>query len=149
VVSEEYVQTPPFKRILNDMPKPKLALNCIGGSSATDLARMWMPGGTLVTYGGMSRKPVTIPTSLLIFQDIKLRGFWLTKWLAEHSIEQRMKMQDSLIDLIRQDKLKFMLETWPFQYFHEALQKSQEQFRERKIVLIFDEKLSEKQNDSN
>ena len=35
-------------------------------------------GGTLVSYGGMSMKPVTIPTSLFIFKGIQARGFWLS-----------------------------------------------------------------------
>ncbi len=35
-------------------------------------------GGTLVSYGGMSMKPVTIPTSMFIFKGIQARGFWLS-----------------------------------------------------------------------
>ena len=35
-------------------------------------------GGTVVTYGGMSMQPVSIPTSLLIFKDLQFRGFWLS-----------------------------------------------------------------------
>lgn len=55
------------------MPAPKLALNCVGGESATTLSKMLMPQGTIVTYGGMSMQPVTIPTPVLIFKDIKVR----------------------------------------------------------------------------
>lgn len=35
-------------------------------------------GGTHVTYGGMSLRPVTMPASLLIFKDIAFKGFWLS-----------------------------------------------------------------------
>lgn len=35
-------------------------------------------GGTIVTYGGMSMKPVSLPTSLFIFKDLHARGFWLS-----------------------------------------------------------------------
>lgn len=59
------------------MPAPKLALNCVGGESATTLSKMLMPGGTIVTYGGMSMKPVSIPTPVLIFKDIKVRALRL------------------------------------------------------------------------
>ena len=55
------------------LPAPKLALNCVGGEVATTFAKMLEPGGTLVTYGGMSMQPVTIPTPVLIFKDIKVR----------------------------------------------------------------------------
>ena len=74
VVEDSFVRTPGFKELISDMPAPKLALNCVGGRSATDLARRLGHGGQLVTYGGMSRQPVTLPTSLFIFKDIAARG---------------------------------------------------------------------------
>jgi len=108
VVSEDYVQTPPFRRLLSDIPKPKLGLNCIGGASATEMARLLGEKGTMVTYGGMSRRPVTIPTSLFIFKQIQLKGFWLTKWVEEHSLEERTKMLNTLFEFIRQKKTQIV-----------------------------------------
>ncbi len=40
-------------------------------------------GGCMVTYGGMSRRPVTVPTAPFIFRDLTLRGFWMTRWTQE------------------------------------------------------------------
>ena len=60
------------------MPRPKLGLNCVGGASSTAIAKSLAPGATIVTYGGMSMKPLTIPTSLLIFKDLTCKGFWLS-----------------------------------------------------------------------
>jgi trans-2-enoyl-CoA reductase len=95
--------------------KPALALNCVGGVSASDLARSLGPGGTLVTYGGMSRKPVTIPTGLLIFNDLRFTGFWVSAWYKrQHElalqgdmslIRQRAEMMDELFAMIREGKL--------------------------------------------
>jgi len=50
----------------------------------------------MVTYGGMSRKPVTIPTGKLIFDDVILRGFWLSRWTDKASREARQFMIDDL-----------------------------------------------------
>jgi trans-2-enoyl-CoA reductase len=61
--------------------KPRLALNAVGGVSATRLAGLLEPGGTLVTYGAMSKEALKIPNSFLIFRDLNFRGFWLTRWL--------------------------------------------------------------------
>lgn len=52
------------------IPKPKLALNCVGGNSATNLLRTLLHKGVMVTYGGMSREPVQVPTSAFIFKVI-------------------------------------------------------------------------------
>ncbi len=37
----------------------------------------------MVTYGGMSMQPIPVPSPLLIFKDIRLRGFWLTGGYAK------------------------------------------------------------------
>ncbi|EDY21767.1 Alcohol dehydrogenase zinc-binding domain protein [Chthoniobacter flavus Ellin428] len=70
----------------------KLALNCVGGDSALRLANALAPGGTLVTFGAMSRQPVRIPNGLLIFKDLRCRGFWITEWYrhASHAEESAM-----------------------------------------------------------
>ncbi len=37
----------------------------------------------MVTYGAMSQQPLSVPPGLLIFSDIRLRGFWLTGGYAK------------------------------------------------------------------
>ena len=51
-----------------EMPRPVLALNCVGGSSATELCKSLAKDGVHVTYGGMSMRPVLASTSHLIFK---------------------------------------------------------------------------------
>jgi len=60
---------------------PRMALNAVGGVSATRLAGLLASGGTLVTYGAMSKEALKIPNGFLIFRDLVFRGFWLTRWL--------------------------------------------------------------------
>lgn len=83
----------------------------------------------------MSRKPVTIPTSLLIFKDIQLKGFWLTKWLEQHSMEEAKKMIDTISKFVLEEKLKLWMEPWDFNRFPEALNRACEYQRDRKVVL--------------
>lgn len=37
----------------------------------------------MVTYGAMSQQPLSVPPGLLIFNDVRLRGFWLTGGYAK------------------------------------------------------------------
>ncbi len=41
---------------------PQLALNCVGGSLVGDMTRYMGGKAVIVTYGGMSKKPVTVGT---------------------------------------------------------------------------------------
>ena len=52
------------------LPPAKLALNCVGGKAAVEIAKLLEPGGVHVTYGAMSREPFGIPVSLLVFKDV-------------------------------------------------------------------------------
>jgi trans-2-enoyl-CoA reductase len=72
--------------------KPRLALNAVGGVSATRLAGLLAPGGALVTYGAMSKEALKIPNGFLIFRDLVFRGFWLTRWLRRASAADRDAM---------------------------------------------------------
>jgi len=60
------------------LPPAALALDCVGGGASGAAARLLGPGGTLVCYGAMSLQPVQVPASLLIFKDVRVRGFWLS-----------------------------------------------------------------------
>lgn len=60
-----------------------MALNCVGGRSSLLLARVLGREGCLVSYGGMSKQPVQTPTGSFIFDDIRLRGFWMSTWYGK------------------------------------------------------------------
>ena len=60
--------------------RPKLALNAVGGPSALNIANALAPGGTMITFGAMSKQPLKIPNGLLIFKGLKFGGFWLNRW---------------------------------------------------------------------
>ncbi|KFV50986.1 hypothetical protein N341_09116, partial [Tyto alba] len=80
VITEEMLRKPEMKDIFKSIPKPRLALNCVGGKSTTEMLRHLQPKGTMVTYGGMAKQPVMVPVSAFIFRDVRLRGFWMTQW---------------------------------------------------------------------
>ncbi|KAK7547730.1 enoyl-acyl-carrier-proteinreductase 1 mitochondrial precursor [Phyllosticta citricarpa] len=82
-----------------------LALNCVGGNSATALSKLLSPSGHLVTYGAMSKQPVQLPAGLLIFKDIHFDGFWVSKW-GKDNPEDKKKAVNHVLDLIRQGKFK-------------------------------------------
>lgn len=134
VVDENYARSPNLKKILADLPPPKLALNGVGGASATNLAQLLGDGGVMVNYGAMSRQPVTIPSSSLMFKDITVKGFWLHKWLAQHSAEERRQMQDAIIPMIRNKDMVLFTEHLPLDNFERALAKAFQPHITRKVI---------------
>ncbi|KAL2215248.1 hypothetical protein M432DRAFT_144307 [Thermoascus aurantiacus ATCC 26904] len=83
----------------------RLGLNCVGGKSATALAKVLAPGSHLVTYGAMSKQPVSLPAGLLIFKNIVFDGFWVSKWGDKHPEEKENTIRD-VLRLTRAGKFK-------------------------------------------
>ena len=78
----------------------RVGLNCVGGKPTQALVKCLSQGGHLVTYGGMSKQPVALPTAALIFKDIKFSGFWVSRWSDAHSDEKK-KTVDEILELMR------------------------------------------------
>uniref|UniRef100_A0A915P5M1 Alcohol dehydrogenase-like C-terminal domain-containing protein n=1 Tax=Meloidogyne floridensis TaxID=298350 RepID=A0A915P5M1_9BILA len=90
--------------------KAKLALNCVGGNSGMFLSRALEFGGTMVTYGGMSKIPVYVATSSVIFANTKSVGFWMSRWYGmrqniELRNEERKNMYKELIGWYKNGEL--------------------------------------------
>ncbi|XP_017617237.1 enoyl-[acyl-carrier-protein] reductase, mitochondrial isoform X1 [Gossypium arboreum] len=126
VFTESQLEVKNVKSLLSNIPEPALGLNCVGGHAASLVLKFlsFRQGGTMVTYGGMSKKPVTVSTSSFIFKDLSLRGFWLQKWLSADKAKECRDMVDYLLRLAQEGKLKYEMELVPFDKFHSALEKA-------------------------
>ncbi len=114
----------------------RIALNAVGGDSATRIAGALAPGGTIVTYGAMSRQPLRIPNGLLIFQDIAWRGFWVTRWYERATPAQRAALFAELFDLAARGILHTPIEAiYPLTAIATALEHAQRPLRSGKIIL--------------
>lgn len=85
--------------------RPVLALNAVGGDSALRLMNLLAVGGSHVTYGAMGRKPLKVPNGLLIFKDISLHGFWMTKWLENARLPEVHRTYGLLAKWMAEGKL--------------------------------------------
>lgn len=83
----------------SDFRPPSLLLNCVGGPATASMVRHLGPNAHLVTYGGMSKQPVSLPTSAFIFKNLRAHGFWQSQWNKTHSREEREDLIDELAEL--------------------------------------------------
>jgi len=121
----------------------KLGLNCVGGKPTQALVKLLGHGGHLVTYGGMAKQPLMLPTGLLIFKDIKFSGFWVSRW-SDANPEEKKKTVKEILDLTRQGKFKDIPVQeckWDWgtdvQVLKDAVQGTLRGFRAGKGVLIY------------
>ncbi|GMG55912.1 unnamed protein product [Ambrosiozyma monospora] len=122
----------------------KLGLNCIGGSNLTNMARKLGKDATLLTYGAMSLKPVSLPTSLFIFKNLTAKGFWVTENIKripgsrESTIEELIKLYESG-DLaeIKHDEIEVSANEGTEEEFLAAFKKGLVESKKGKQLIVF------------
>lgn len=77
-----------------------LALNGVGGQSAKELMKSLDNDGVMVTYGAMSKEPVVVSNSALIYNNIWVTGFNRNKWIQEALREEVLDAYSNLFDLL-------------------------------------------------
>eukprot|EP01094_Clydonella_sp_ATCC50884_P013603 TRINITY_DN2388_c0_g1_i1.p1 TRINITY_DN2388_c0_g1~~TRINITY_DN2388_c0_g1_i1.p1 ORF type:complete len:362 (+),score=113.06 TRINITY_DN2388_c0_g1_i1:88-1173(+) len=134
-VTESYARTPEFQQLIGDLPAPALALNCTGGRSATDIARLLATGGKHVTYGGMSKRAIQLPTSLMIFRGISCHAFWLDRWVAENGEAKYSELVRKAADMADKGELTIRVLAHALQDYELAIKDMTEHVESRKSVL--------------
>lgn len=126
---------PAAREILGDA-SVSLALNAVGGESALRLMDLLSPGGTLVTYGAMARQPLKVPNGFLIFKDIRLKGFWLSRWTQTLPEGELTALYRKLADMVAEGRLTQPVDSvFPLSRVKEALARAAESGRDGKVLL--------------
>ncbi|CAB3234064.1 unnamed protein product [Arctia plantaginis] len=103
LTEKELKSTDIFKnKVIN---KPVLALNCVGGMNARQMIKHLNHSASMITFGGMSKKPVTIPTPAFIFKNLSFFGFWMTAWQEKATKRDKDKMWLEIINYMCEKKL--------------------------------------------
>ena len=148
VISEEETLEKDFKDKVREWTNGgrediKLGLNCVGGISAKAVTKVLGEGATMVTYGAMSKSPMQVGAGMLIFRDLRMVGFWVSKW-GDRFPEEKKRTIDEVLGLIRTGEFRDvpMMEvpwTWDTKKENlvEAVQGTLQGFRKGKGIFRF------------
>ena len=114
-----------------------LALDPVGGDTFARLADSLGYSGTLVTFGVLSGKPATLDTRRLIGNDIRLRGFWLSKWFQTATMQEKQAAFGEVIPLIADGTLKADIDSrFTIDEIKQAVSRSSEGGRSGKVLIV-------------
>ena len=95
-------------------------------------------GDRVVTIGGMTGEPIRFPTRFLIFNDLRLRGFWWDKWQRTHSREECDALFSEVFGLIADGTLKAPVDSrFKMEDIEAAMKRATENSRLGKVMLEF------------
>ena len=116
-----------------------LGIDAVGGKTFTRLAQSLGDGGTLVSYGVMSGKPVTLNPAMLIFNDIRIRGFWLSKWFETAAMTEKQAAFGQIIPLVISGALKANVDSrFTVSEIKQAVERAAQSGRNGKVLIVPD-----------
>ena len=116
-----------------------LAIDAVGGETFTRLAQSLGHGGTLVSYGVLSGKPASFNPAVAIFNDIRVRGFWLSKWFEIASMEEKQAAFGQIIPLIASGALKADIDSrFTVSEIKQAVTRAAQRGRNGKVLIVPD-----------
>ena len=114
----------------------RLALDCVGGQSTERLARCLNEHGTVVNYGMLSMEPCVISPEHLIFRNVSLVGFWLSRILNKMSAVDRNQQVSQLASWVCDGKLSGAVDSiFPIEQITEAIRRSEQSGRTGKVLV--------------
>ena len=115
----------------------RLGIDAVGGAGTDHLAMSLTEGGVLVNYGAMSGEPCQVSPASLVFRNITLRGFWLSKWFIGSTPAQRIAVFGEVATLIATGKLKSRIQaTYGINQIKQAVAAAAAGERNGKILLV-------------
>lgn len=115
----------------------RLGIDAVGGEACDRLASCLATGATLVNYGRMSGEPCQVSSQSLIFNDVRLIGFWLARWFQRASQPEQMALFSDLTRLMAAGALYAPVQaTYGIEQIQEAVAAAAAGERDGKILLV-------------
>jgi len=93
-------------------------------------------GGTLVSYGSLSMQPPALNPVAVIFNDVRICGFWLSKWFEVASTEDKQAAFAKIIPLVASGAIKAKIDsTFALEDIKAAVTRAAEPGRDGKVLL--------------
>lgn len=118
--------------------KLMLGLNQIGGESVSNMIKAMGNSATIATVGAMTSDAVRFPTRFLIFNDLRLRGFWWDKFQKTRPKEEVENIFKKIFALIENGSLKAPVDSrFKMENAVGALKRASENSRAGKVMIEF------------
>ena len=110
----------------------------MGGESALRLMSLLSTNGTHVTYGAMSKRPLKIPNSFLIFKNLTIKGLWLSRWLNSEKKDKIEEVYHNLANKMLEGNMNQPVDSiYEIDQLVEAINRSMQEGRKGKVLINF------------
>ncbi|TGK28194.1 alcohol dehydrogenase [Leptospira gomenensis] len=109
-------------RVLSNELKATVCLDAVAGELTTKVLLAMPYGSRCIVYGALSEKEIPLHAGMLIFQDKKLEGFWLSTWVPQQSPYKIWKLSGELRALAKKELKTDIAAKFPLEKAVEAIE---------------------------
>ncbi len=115
----------------------RLGIDAVGGSATERIARCLSEGATLVNYGMIGGEPCVVSPQSFIFNDLRMRGFWLARWFRTTSRDIQRALYAELTRLVACGQLSARIHaTYTVERIADAVAAANSGERDGKILIV-------------
>ncbi|NQV15979.1 zinc-binding dehydrogenase [bacterium] len=116
----------------------RLAFDAVAGSMTLHLIEALPPKSKVTIYGGLSFEAAQANPGQLIFQEKTVDGFWLTAWLAQKSLIQKMLIWRKAQKMLKNELKTEIRAKYPLEDAKKAVIDYQEHMTGGKVLFVPD-----------
>lgn len=79
----------------------RMAFDAVGGDMTGRLAQALAPRSEILVYGALEQAPIRLHPGTMIFREVTVSGFWLSKWLPRKSVPEMLWLARSATQALR------------------------------------------------
>jgi NADPH:quinone reductase-like Zn-dependent oxidoreductase len=115
VLSDRLADTHTLRRVLADLPRPRVGITAGGGPATAAVARALDTGGTLLTYGGVyGQPPLRLSSLLLARKSLTVKGIDPVAVVATEQHTKRREAVARALQAARAGSLRLLHAREPF-----------------------------------
>jgi NADPH2:quinone reductase len=113
-----------------------VGVDAVGGESSQDLLSLLGENAQLISYGAMSGQSMQLNSSLVIFKNISITGFWGGKIFSGLSASEQMRVVTDIVQYVAKGQLTLQTEeVFKFEQIKDAVNANYRTNRKGKILL--------------
>ncbi len=130
-------ENPNFEKELYKISKKlnaTYAIDAVAGETAQKVLECMPYGGKIICYGALSEKPIPVNAGIILFQNKKVEGYWLSSWIYSLGIEEfqrQAKEAQKYLKTIFQTKIN---KRYPLEQYEEGLEFYKNHMSDGKVV---------------
>ena len=115
----------------------KHAIDAVGGLTGSQVIECLSIGGTSLIFGALEGKPMTLVPGPILFKELVVRGFWLTRWLQVTPPERIRAVTQAIVEHAAKGDFKPALDrSYPLAQVRDAVIRAETPGRSGSVVLI-------------